>query len=73
MMIYLAGISSLPVHGGPAPPSDAVRSQLPDASTPSMSSPRQDDPPLCPHSARMTPLYVLTSQNDPPLCPHFGV
>ena len=35
-----------------------------------MSSPTQDDPPLCPHSPMVTPLYVLTSQDDPPLCPH---
>ena len=33
-----------------------------------MSSLTQNDPPLCPHLARMTPLYVLTS----PCLPHGG-
>ena len=30
-----------------------------------MSSLTQDDPPLCPHSPRMTPLYVLTQPGSP--------
>ena len=35
-----------------------------------MSQLTQNEPPLCPHSPRMTPFMSLLSQDDPPLCPH---